>query len=174
MTETNCSGCKKPMTLMIKNIKNDKKFFYKTCEVCRKKQKERYTKKKQVDEEFKKEVNEELNNEFKEEINEELNNEFKEEVKEELNEECYICFNEFEKGIKGIDCFQCKKYCCGKCYMIMFIGTRDSVKCEICRFQAHSKPYEGNLDQMKSIIQSRAIRCGYSYKLSWKWTSYAV
>jgi len=143
MTETNCSGCKKPMTLIIKSIKNDKKTFYKTCEFCRKKQKERYDEKKK---------------------------EFDEEVKEE----CYICFNELEKGIRGIECIQCKKSCCGNCYIKICISSKDCFKCGICRFQEYSKPYEGNLEQMKAMIQKRAISRGYSYKLSWKWTSYAI
>jgi len=143
MPETNCSCCKKSMPYIIKSVENSKKKYYKTCEVCRKKQKERYAKLKEI-------------------------TEIKEEIKEEKTE-CYICFNEFEKDIKGVECFQCKKSCCGSCYMNICITSKDCFKCGICRFQEYSKPFNGNKEQMVEIIYTRAQQYGYSPFLCWKW-----
>ena len=53
--------------------------------------------------------------------------------------ECYICFQNY--SVKGIDCFTCKTVCCGNCYMKMYIQTKDTIKCGLCRFQAHKKAF---------------------------------
>jgi hypothetical protein len=86
--------------------------------------------------------------------------------------ECYICCEEYETGVKGIQCFQCKNTCCGKCYMKMYIKSKDTVKCPLCRFQAHNKPYTGS--NFRFMTQTRAVRCGFNLDESWEWANQAV
>ena len=137
--ESICSGCKKQMIPSVRYLVNNEKVFYKTCDKCRAKRKNLYflTQKLKDDRIYPPATN-------------------------TKDMECYICFNEFYKDIKGIECFQCKKSCCAYCYMTMFINTRDSVKCSLCRFQAHTKPYIGQNFSM--MVESRAFRCGFKKK----------
>ena len=163
-----CSICKKNMIQEIKNYRDNKIVFYKTCKYCRDKQKNRYLKAKEAKGTVK--ITDEVKKIFwspfiqaKKDAVLVLQNFFKQVIKnKKVVIECYICFNEFYKDIKGIECFQCKKSCCAYCYMTMFINTRDSVKCSLCRFQAHTKPYMGQ--NFSWMVESRAFRCGFKKK----------
>ena len=83
--------------------------------------------------------------------------------------ECYICFETYE--VEGIECYTCKKSCCGDCYMKMYIASKDTVKCGLCRFQVNKKPYTGQLFTL--LVEGRALRCGFSKEKALEWVMLA-
>ena len=144
--ESICSGCKKQMIPSVRYLVNNEKVFYKTCDKCRAKRKNLYflTQKLKDDRIYPPATN-------------------------TKNMECYICFNNYTEGVKGVDCKQCKKSCCDKCYLKMYIKTHGCIKCGLCRFQENSEPiFDGinNITKFFDAIQIKARECGYSYKKS--------
>jgi hypothetical protein len=72
--------------------------------------------------------------------------------------ECYICFEEYTT-IVGKACETCKKTCCGKCYMQMFIKARTIPKCGLCRHDPNR--VNMSLAMMERMIVINAMKCGF-------------
>lgn len=153
-----CTTCKKDMIPQLKSEANNQQVFYKTCECCRKKQEGRLAKAKKASCDLKKL----------------FMPAFFQGTSSTKSGECFICFNEYEEGIKGIDCSQCKNSCCGNCHMKMFIDTKNSIKCSICRFQQHPLPFEGNKEALSLMTQYAAVLCGYNKEKSRQWADKVV
>ena len=73
--------------------------------------------------------------------------------------ECYICFETYDKK-SGLPCNQCKKTCCGNCYMKQWIQNRRNPKCGLCRFD--DKNMIGSLALVESCAVQRARQCGFN------------
>lgn len=141
MEQLKCSRCKKNMQPIIKcRIQNT---FYKTCEFCREKQQTLY---------YIKSKSKEIKDEIK--VSPVA-------IRVQPKKECYICFNEYEKGNIGIPCTQCNKSCCGNCYMKIFISTKGNFKCGLCRFQDYK--YQPNFTQktLAGLVVGHAYICGF-------------
>ena len=73
--------------------------------------------------------------------------------------ECYICFETYEKK-SGTPCKQCKKTCCGNCYLKQLINIRRNPKCGLCRFD--DKNAVCSLAMLERVIFSKARDCGFN------------
>ena len=145
--EFNCSCCKKMMQPSIKICNDGKNEFYKTCEYCRKKQRDRYSKSRDT--------------------------KLLQNIQSTVKDECYICYNEFSNTLNDVSCLQCKKSCCSSCYMKMFIKTRDNVKCGMCRYQSNFSTTDQSQRAFAYLTYQKAILCGYDRATSIEWAQYA-
>lgn len=73
--------------------------------------------------------------------------------------ECYICFEKYDKK-SGLPCEQCKKSCCGDCYMKQWVKFRRNPKCGLCRFGDDLG--ECSLAILERITVPRARSCGFN------------
>ena len=158
--EFNCSCCKKKMQPLFKKCNDGKNEFYKTCESCRKKQRDRYVKSRNT----KLLQNTQMTHENP--IVQPV------QISDEKNE-CYICYNEFSNTLKGASCLQCKKTCCSTCYMKIFIKSRDNVKCGLCRYQSNFSTIVHTQRTFALLTLAKAILCGYDTAKSIEWAQYS-
>lgn len=73
--------------------------------------------------------------------------------------ECYICFEEYTTK-SGIPCIQCKKSCCGNCWMKQYINDRATPKCGLCRFDPQN--IVSSLFIMEKIVGIQARELGFN------------
>ena len=72
--------------------------------------------------------------------------------------ECYICFEKYTDK-SGLPCEECKKTCCGNCYMIQYINRRTHPKCGLCRHDPKIEEY--SLTVIEMLIPTLALECGF-------------